>query len=516
MGFQNFFVKDKSEIEENNENLGIHVAVETEEKNMPEQNAKKRYFYLALNENEEVVLNKDGQPFFSIITEEGSAPEWYKSVFRYTEKVITNDELRQEVPEFPNNIKDKKKRERIKNKIIDDAKEKLKQKAAGKIEQARKKHNGNDTAKKDDSIVLPSKQQIDKAEKVNDTSVVEPNETNNTASQDFKAEKTETEILKTSKSQNDTLNNEKVIKAVEYTAAQISKDMSEVVDDLIETIASNDKELIDNITSAIVSQGRTLDGRTKKYIEEAISIVAQKNQKVSEDVIRTVNDTSKNASESHDKIVSKVNVVGKRVGELSESIESMEGDLHRLNQLDEIAELLRNKGLNLSMEIPPISAEEADIINLVRYSQKITEQLGYAARDLIRKQEAFKSQAESNENEQNMIVKKIEDSYNRGLDDGKKTVIKQLLAKYENIDTIKDSQESQMHVIWTLLMELGVEIDGNGSYEKGKEIDLSEEDIQKMMATYSKLDGAGKYKVTRTGLSFGGEIISKAQFEKIN
>ena len=94
-------------------------------------------------------------------------------------------------------------------------------------------------------------------------------------------------------------------------------------------------------------------------------------------------------------------------------------------------------------------------------------------------------------------------------------VVKQLLSKYEDVKAIKDSTENYVHVIWTMLTELGVVIDGDGFYEKGKEIDFSDEDIEKMMATYSGLEGAGKYRVVGTGLSFHGEIISAAKFSKV-
>ena len=67
-----------------------------------------------------------------------------------------------------------------------------------------------------------------------------------------------------------------------------------------------------------------------------------------------------------------------------------------------------------------------------------------------------------------------------------------------------------------MLTELGVVVDGEGYYEKDKEIYFTDADIEKLIGTYSKLEGAGKYKVIKTGLSFQGEIISKAVFEKVN
>jgi hypothetical protein len=239
-------------------------------------------------------------------------------------------------------------------------------------------------------------------------------------------------------------------------------------------------------------------------------------QNNAKNVVGSVNDAKRSISETQDKLVSKVNAVGKRVTDMGESIEGIEGNLHKLDQLDTITELLQNKGLTMSMEIPPINADEEDIINLVRYSQKITEQLGYAARDLIRKQEAFKSQEESNANEQKMMNQKIAKAREEGELEGKKAFVKQLISKYEDADTIRESDNNHIHAIWTLLMELGVLVDGDGYYEKGKEIDFTDADIERLIGTYSKLDDAGKYKVVKTGLSFQGEIICKALFEKVN
>lgn len=309
-----------------------------------------------------------------------------------------------------------------------------------------------------------------------------------------------------------------VMKAVESVGTQISRDIADSVDDLLSTIADNDKELLTDIKSSVEAQARNSDSKARKYFEQtidSIGSIGQKIQKASEDTARRMNDSGRSINDSQDKLNMRMNAVGKRMGELVESVESIEGDLHRLDQLDEIAGLLRNKGLNISLEIPPVNAEEEDIVNLVRYSQKITEQLGYAARDLIRKQESFKSQAESNENEQRMMEQKIDKAYRDGVDEGRKQVVRQLLAKYEDIDAIKDSADNYVHVVWTLLTELGVVIDGEGYYEKGREIELSGEEIEKMMASYSKLEGPGKYRVARTGLSLYGEIISPAQFEKI-
>lgn len=469
---------------------------------------KKKYLYIALRDNGEIIVDKNGEPFF-VTVEDGSTPEWPDIIKEYSQgsRVIIDKNLRAELAEIPTGV-NKKERDKHKKQRREEAKEKLMQIAAKEITEAREKMAGGKATEKASAAEekrqtedMPVDTKTESVLTVDNTQIPEnisPKKTeekkpDNTAAPDTSA----------------------ILQAVKNIGIQMNQDLNEVADDVLATIADNDRDLLAGVKAAVEKQGDNSDTRIKKYFEQAINITGQKTQKASEDLARKMNEAGRTISDAQDKLVSKMTTVGKRMSELGESVESIEGDLRKLDQLDEIAELLRNKGLNLSMEIPPVNAEEEDIINLVRYSQKITEQLGYAARDLIRKQEAFKSQAESNENEQRMMAQKLDASYKSGIVEGKKQVVKQLLAKYEDVDAIKESDENYVHVIWTLLMELGVVIDGDGHYEKGREIELSAEDIGKMMATYSKLEVPGLYRVVRTGLSLQGEIISAAQFEKI-
>lgn len=489
------------------------------EENETMAETKKKYIYLALDENGIVVLDENMTPFVSNTTEENAPIAWPEGINKYSKRVVGDIALRVEVPALPAEVraqKDKVKRD-AKRQLREDAKEKLFELATEKISEAKKIKNGSDVETKTTDVQVDSRQ--DRVSQDNSNINTEQTNGNNDKSDmsqakvNDSAQKTETPSDKSKENGNGDA--KKIVSAIDKVGDQINQDINNAVDDILGTIAENDKDLSSDIKGTVQEQGRNIDARTKRYIEEAINILGQKTQKSSEDVSRKINDTERSISESQDKIVSKVNTVGKRMGDLVESVEGIEGNLTRLDQLDEIVNLLRDKGLNISMEIPPVNAEEEDIINLVRYSQKITEQLGYAARDFIRKREAFKNQAESNENEQKVMAQKIEVARQEGMAEGKLQVVKQLLSKYEDIDVIKDSTENYIHVIWTMLTELGVVIDGDGFYEKGKEIDLTDEDIERMMAIYSKLDGPGKYRVVRTGLSLHGEIISVAQFSKV-
>lgn len=516
MGFQIFGKKkdmvDNSDTPENIEVSGNDSTQEInnnentdkEEGKVDKTEAKKKYMYIALDVEGNVIVDQKGE-IFTRVVEEGSSPEWPDIIRNFADKVVIDKELRVEVPDTPSNLS-KKDRDKAKREIRDNAKVKLQEIAADRIEKAKAladektKQEPTNTVQQEQKIVENNSSEERVKEKIEEKKVTLLEEKPQKEEKAVPIEKNEANI----------------VAAIKVTGDQLNGDINNAVEDILDTMAANSVETVTSIKNGVASQAKHIIDTTVRTVNETAQTTFQKIQKSAENIIGSVNDTKRNISETQDKLVSKVNAVGKRVTDMGESIEGIEGNLHRLDQLDIITELLQNKGLTMSMEIPPVNADEEDIINLVRYSQKITEQLGYAARDLIRKQEAFKSQEEGNANEQKMMDQKIAKAHDGGVLEGEKSFVKQLISKYEDIDTIRESNNSYIHVIWTLLMELGVLIDGNGYYEKGKEIDFTDADIERLIGTYSKLEGAGKYKVVKTGLRFQGEIICKSEFEKIN
>lgn len=445
--------------------------------NMEEMNLNKKYIYLAFNENYNVILNEKGEPLISNITDENANINWPENINKYTKKVFSDPLYSVEIPEAKSVGKERKEEKR---KNRQKAIEELLRLSADKIAEAKKISEIN--ISKDKEVEECKKEQAEFSNQIQNVQ--------------------NTENIKSK----ECINNDEIFKSIN----SFKEDINFSVNDICETIEKSKNEInasVDDICETIEK------GRDKIIAQEQTKNIVNENKKNIDKIFSKINEFSKNLINSQNEISSKVNSTSKKIEKMEdvkESVECIEGKLNKMS------ELLENKGLNISMEIPPVNFEEEDIINLVHYSQKITEQLGYAARDFIRKQEVFKSQDKNNENEQKMMQQKIQDTYREGIQEGKKQFIKQLLSKYQTIDDIKDSSESRVHVIWTMLTELGVVIDGEGEYEKGKEIEFSDEDIEKMMSIYSKFDGAGKYKVVKTGLSYKGEIISEAEFEKIN
>lgn len=335
---------------------------------------------------------------------------------------------------------------------------------------------------------------------------------------------------------------EMVVKAVSTAEKRICEDLSDLGDDVIDAISREigDKEKDSQkiwetnkkeITKKVEDQAeavKKLSEENKQQVLRAIDTASQKEQKNIKEVIVEIDKTANALKNNQEQILSKEKSVGKKVEkvvelyqeELCGDIETIRGSLEQLkgahlDRLDQITAVLSDQGVEISRDFPPTCEEEEDILNLVRYSKKITEQLGYAARELIRKKAAYKKQEESIVNEQKIMEQKNVEAREAGILEGKRIAVKSLLEKYIDVDTIMESELGHVHVIWSFLLELGAKIDGDGYYKKGEIIEFSENEAEKMAAVYKKIDSAGRYRVVKTGLRFAGEIVFQAEFEKV-
>lgn len=280
---------------------------------------------------------------------------------------------------------------------------------------------------------------------------------------------------------------EKMVEMVEYASEKAERLMTDAKDASVQSVE-------------VGRQVRNLTQDTKNAINRTE---------------KTVDRIARDLDENQKRLLSKADQLKGQIRELVEPVETMEGKLKQLDKIREIQTLLENKGMILSMEIPPLNAEEEDIVNLVRYSQKITEQLGYAARELLRKQKAFDTQEQNSANERQARETELRDAEEKGVQRGRRDAVKRLVSKYEDIDTLRLAEDGLLHAVWTFLAELGVEIDGEGRFTKGTELELHAEEAERMMAQYAGVDGEGRFRVVKTGLVFQKVIILKAEFARI-
>lgn len=501
---QNKFVGSVNETEFN---MNDGVKDEEEKINM----ARKNYMYIAVDKDYNVLYDSQNNPYTKLCYE-GDRFEWYHAI---KDIAIFDERLRVEIPNLKN-LSNKNKKENKKNackelmSLIQDLKDEKCVSTSQRIDDIDVEIQGEI---KGSSTFEHETMNIENATGKEKTNIV--NTSNSTNEITTKLVQTSDEVLQKIVAEIEQLD-EKADKRKE-DILEASYGNADFIKNKIEECAGHVKNTEQKGQTVLDSVNKT--NTEVAQIKATVSGITPKVKEVSNNTISSIKSAineSKNALDDTQGIIkSKVTSISQTVKDMTHSVESIEGKLSSLSKLDTIAEILQDKGLTLSLEIPPVNADEEDIVNLVHYSQKITEQLGYAARELLRKQVAFKSQEESNSNEQQVMERKKAEAFEAGVLDGKKQFIEKLVEKYSDIDYIKESEDSHIHVIWTLLSELGVSIDGDGNYEKGNELVFNEQNVENMIATYSKLEGAGKYKVVKTGIILNGEIISKAEFEKI-
>ncbi|WP_455542901.1 hypothetical protein, partial [Intestinibacter sp.] len=375
----------------------------------------KKYIYLAVDKNGEIILNKYEKPLFSPITGENNEIRWdFKNIEGYKKEDIQN-KYKEEV------------KKPYKEKEIEQAKDRLFQKVEDKtMNRATKKGN-----------ILNNCEEV--------------KEVTNHLEEDIKTSlvKSEEKII------NDI--NSTVDQTGEYLNTTLKKFIEEKIEKIREFIRYSKKEIsqdIYNVNKDISKKINDCNNDVKKN-QQDISYHAKnisKNIKKNEENIMK---KQCEISEYNNKLIKKLDNKVENLTETLELIETINGKTKKLDQLDEITKVLTSENLDISREIPPINADEQDILNLVKYSQKISEQLGYAARELIRKKDFLKGEEEKYKNQEKIIEDKISDSRKEGIEEGKLEVIKSLLFKFTDFDSVIESENEQLHLIWPMLQDLG-------------------------------------------------------------
>lgn len=502
--------KNKKELFEENQ-TAIDNQKNMEDKiEMSDSKKRESRIYVAFDMQDNVVTDKKGEIFVSSITETGNKITWPEAI---KNKKLKSNKDYSVVVEIPNELsKDEKnvKKKEVKMQAIKDLTAQLlevgllkKDKESISVDEKKE-----DSCGKDEKI---SKSSLDNRIEGNDEVLL-----NNDI--EFKLEKKTdnlgTDIPKDNHS--GLANTTELLQAITEAENHISDDINNTYDDLLQAIGENDKENITDLKNMLeVKEKKICDHVSKtdhdasKYIIHSLQNDSKEKQ---ESLISTVKNEGKTLKDGQDKLSSKLSKLAQAIDDTNVSCEMIEG---KTSQIDKLVEILSDKGVVISNEIPPINAEEEDIINLVRYSQKISEQLGFAARELIRRKAAFESQEKGNANEQQAYERKIAEAKEVGIKQGKLETIKELLSTVNDVDALMDEENSYVSAFWNRLRELGVEIDSDGEYKKGSKVEITEIS-EKMSAAYRGLTEPGIYMVTKTGIIFEGEIIIAAEFEKVN
>ena len=110
-------------VSENTESTEDSEIIVEEYETMSE--TKKKYMYLALDENGIVVLDDNMKPVVSNTTEENAPIVWPDGANMYAKRIVCDMALRVEVSAIPPKVRDQKGKKDAKRQSREDAKEKL-------------------------------------------------------------------------------------------------------------------------------------------------------------------------------------------------------------------------------------------------------------------------------------------------------------------------------------------------------------------------------------------------------
>lgn len=206
--------------------------------------------------------------------------------------------------------------------------------------------------------------------------------------------------------------------------------------------------------------------------------------------------------------------ISKKLEELIELTEMLEG---KFGKVDELYTLLSDNGVTIKREIPPVSEEDQDVLNLTKYAGRIIEQLGYGTRTYVRERKNMEQRKKEIDNYKQVTEERIAVAKEQAEKEATVKLLQNLLEKYDSIDSIIDSTEQRVRLIWSFMMETGcvIETIDETELKKNNTISLSEELTEKMAARYEGIKGAGMYKVIKTGIVLDKEIICPAVFQQM-
>ena len=230
--------------------------------------------------------------------------------------------------------------------------------------------------------------------------------------------------------------------------------------------------------------------------------------KISSEAVSATNSVNKSVRISKDTLTQQLsNVEGriKEIGESTEMIRSLPG------KIDDIAEILSARGLQIKQELPALNHDEETLAQLAQYGEKILQQLSIAARWYARKMPELSKHETEIKNLTETHAEELTSAAKDGEARGRKAVVRDLLARYgENIHDLMESAENEggrLKVLADFLKNEGVE----PIYQLHEEREITDDDLMNYEHNIANLR-AGKIVITSPGYSFDNQVISKATY----
>lgn len=291
-----------------------------------------------------------------------------------------------------------------------------------------------------------------------------------------------------------------VINSISVASSKFVKheDIKQLVEPLLETgkkITNVEKKL-----DSCLKQGDFLNVENQVF---------NKINNVQQDIKQDIKNISKSQKNFKDETTTRLTTLEtklKSISDNAEMIQSLPG------KIDDISQILADKGLELKHDFPVINHEEETLAELADCGEKILQQLAIAARWYARKLPELKEHKLEIKNLTAANEKAVQQARKDGEEFGRKAVIKELLNLYDNLQSLMNPTEEkialeQIKVLKTFLSNNGVE----PIYQLREELEITDANLMNYEHNIANIK-PGKIVITSPGYTFDSKTIEKAKF----
>lgn len=312
------------------------------------------------------------------------------------------------------------------------------------------------------------------------------------------------------------------IKTLQKSVNEFKQNISDILSGLVSSspkkidldfAEQNIKNKIQNLDNNVKSNLSYNVGVIKKYIDDGGKGVATSVTKSVTDLTDLVkkkfDGQNNNQNNNHSETLGKLSTIKEKVEEISQSTEVMQS---LPKKIDDISAILSDKGLQLKQDFPAVSHDEETLAELAECGEKILQQLAIAARWYARKLPEINAHEHALKNLSATKDREKDIAEENGKELGRKAVVKELLARYDDIYKLMsgnpDGAEKRLKILSTFLTNQGVE----QIYQVDEELEITEENLMNFEPYFNNLQ-PGKIIVTSPAYTFDSQIIAKATYD---
>lgn len=263
-----------------------------------------------------------------------------------------------------------------------------------------------------------------------------------------------------------------------------------------------------NVTGDMKNLNNNVKINLNENVDKLKKYIAESGKDVTGALTALVQKRFESQNNNHVETLGHLSKIKGKVEEISQSTEMMQS---LPKKIDGLVDILSDKGLQFKQDFPVINHDEETLAELAEFGEKILQQLAIAARWYARKLPEINSHEQALQNLSKTKDKEKAVAQENGKELGRKAVIKELLARYDDIYKLMsgnpDGAEERLKILSAFLTNQGVE----QIYQINEEFEITDANLMQFEPYFHNLQ-TGKIIVTSPAYTFDSQIIAKATY----